>query len=115
MRMIGEPANILDYQQELLADFDNDELIYHVNYCVEAGLLKKSDLSRGEQIFISDLTPKGHEFLNNIREPKIWTGVKGVAAKIGAKSLSAVAQIAANAIKEIIKAQFAIGGSSFPA
>ena len=53
-----------------------------------------------------DLTPKGHDFLANIRENKIWSGVKTVAETVGSKSLDALIQISSNVITELIKAQF---------
>lgn len=98
-----------DYQTDLLKKFDNDELIYHINYCFQADLLSTDRPLGVYQIFISDLTPKGHNFLENIRDNKVWSGVKGVAAKVGSKSLDAVIQIASNVITELIKAQFCIG------
>lgn len=57
---------------------------------------------------INHLTYKGHEFLANIRDSKIWTGIKGVAGKVGSKSLDAVVQIASNVITALIKAQFGL-------
>ena len=76
---------------------------------------EKSDLIYGVSFYdcgssadIRDLTPKGHEFLANIREPKIWNGIKMVSAKIGSASLDALTQIASNVVTELIKTQFGI-------
>ncbi len=97
-----------DYQTNLLKKVDNDELIYHINYCVEAGLLSM-DTSYGlYQLVIKGLTPKGHDFLENIRDNKIWSGVKNIAANVGSTSLDAITQIASNVIIQLIKSQFGI-------
>lgn len=97
-----------DYQHSLLKKFDNDELIYHINYCAEAGLLS-IDTSYGlYQIVIKDLTPKGHDFLENIRDNKVWSGVKSIASKVGATTLDSVIQISSNVITQLIRAQFGI-------
>lgn len=88
-----------DYQLELLHDFSNDELIYHVHYCIKADLLSTNSLSFDVyQIVITDLTPNGHRFLENIRDNKVWNNVKNIAEKVGSKSLDAVIQIASNVI-----------------
>ena len=97
-----------DYQVDLLNQFSNDELIYHINYCVESDLLSTGSSLNLYQILITDLTPKGHDFLENIRDNKVWSGVKSVAAKVGSKSLDAVIQISSNVITQLIRAQFGI-------
>lgn len=95
------------YQKELQKDFDNGTLLYHVHYCVEAGLLRKGR-NYDNYVIINDLTPAGHEFLNNIREDNIWNGIKTVSSKVGAKSMEAVTQIASNVISELIRSYFKI-------
>ena len=57
---------------------------------------------------VTGLTYKGHEFLENIRDYKIWTDIKSVAAKIGAKSRDAVFQIASNVVASLIKGHFGL-------
>lgn len=107
--VIGDtPTPLPDYQVELLKNFDNDELIYHINYCAESGLLSVNGSLGLYQIVITDLTPKGHDFLENIRDNKVWSGVKNIAAKIGSKSLDSVIQISSNVITQLIRAQFGI-------
>ncbi len=94
-----------DYQKKLMENGSVEELIYHINYCVKADLLSQINSSTGYKILIADLTPKGHDFLENIREKTIWDGVKAIATKVGSKSLESVTQIASNVVIEIIRAQ----------
>lgn len=98
----------MDYQKELLEEYDIDELMYHVKYCIEADLIAEVQGSSLYLRQIADLTPKGHNFLANIRDNSVWGGVKSVAAKIGSKSLDAVTQIASNVVAELIKSHFGI-------
>lgn len=106
---IGSPLiSLPDYQINLLKNYDNDELIYHINYCVESKLLSIDSSSGLYQIIIKDLTPKGHDFLENIRDNKVWSGVKSIASKIGATTLDSVIQISSNVITQLIRAQFGI-------
>ncbi len=102
------PIPPAEYQIELLKNYDNDELIYHLNYCIDAGLLSSGSPKGSYQLIIADLTPKGHDFLENIRDNKVWAGIKGVSEKIGSRSLEAVIQIASNIITELIRAQFGL-------
>lgn len=95
------------YQNDLQKNYDNNTLLYHVYYCINAGLIRKG-MKYDDMLRISDLTPAGHEFLNNIREDNIWNGIKSVSSKVGAKSLEAVTQIASNVITELIKTHFGI-------
>ena len=102
-----DPIPIPFYQAELLNHCNNDELIYHINYCIKANLLTDTPHD-AYQIIITDLTPHGHEFLENIRDNKIWSGVKDIATKVGSKSLDSVCLIASNVITQLIRAQFHI-------
>ncbi len=94
------------YQEELLRKYSSDELIYHVNYCVEADLLTMVEGSSPYKMLIADLTPKGHEFLGKIRNGKVWSKVKSIAEKMGVKTLESVFSIAANVVGELVKSQF---------
>ena len=92
-----------------LLDYDRFEIAYHARYCYEANLIKGFSIGgNSETIYAMNLTPKGHEFLSNIRENKIWNGVKVIAGKIGSSSLDALIQISSNAVTELIKAQFGL-------
>ena len=94
---------------ELFLQYTKEEVIYHIRQCDLCGfLLNPSHSVNYDYYSASDLTPQGHEFLNNIRENNVWTGVKNVAAKVGTTSLSALVQISSNVITQLIKAQFGL-------
>ncbi len=94
---------------ELFPDYSFDEIMYHLRQCELNGFLfNPSHTLNYESYTVSDLTPKGHQFLANIRENKIWTGVKVIAGKIGSNSLDSIVQIASGVINELIRAQFGL-------
>lgn len=94
---------------ERLNVYSQDEVAYHIQQCEKANLIHGvAFYDMGRKADILDLTPKGHEFLANIRESKIWNGVKEIAGKVGSSSLDAITQIASNVITELIKAQFGL-------
>ena len=104
--MIGTYEKPSPQQEKLLETFTNDDIIYSLDYCLEAGLLHSFNASgRGQQIYhIVDLTVKGHDFLGNIRYKNIYEKVKAVTEELGAQSLPAITQIASSVMSEIIKA-----------
>ena len=97
---IEEPK---EYQNALCKLYDNDEIIYHIYYCVNAGLLVKSDISSGYKLLIADLTPQGHELLGNIRTKGNWEKTKQIILKAGASGLNIVSQTATGVAIAYIK------------
>lgn len=53
-----------------------------------------------------DITIIGHEFLSEIHEDTVWNGVKSVATKIGASSISSLTKIASSIVTELIRSHF---------
>ena len=86
------PPPIPPPQFELLTRYDNDELVYHIKYCIRAGLLDEFTSPDGYSICVSDLTPSGHAFLESIRYPVVYDKVKKVLNMLGVKSLEAATQ-----------------------
>lgn len=91
----------------LLAEYSLEEILYHIKKCDEAGFLCEVQYFPAS-VTVGELHYRGHEFLNNIRESKIWDGVKSIAAKIGTNSMQGLVQIASNVITSLIKAQFGL-------
>ena len=92
-----------------LNTYSKEEVAYHIQQCEKANLIHGVSIyGLGDSADIIDLTPEGHQFLSNIRENKIWNGVKEIAGKVGTSSLDAITQIASNVITELIKAQFGL-------
>lgn len=96
-----------EYQKELMNKYSNEELIYHINYCLKAALIETSDYPIDSYIVIQDLTPKGHSFIENIREDTNFNKVVSI-AKNAAKSitLEAVVEIASKVISDRINSFF---------
>lgn len=93
-----------DYSDEfpLLAKYQPNEIAYHVRQCVENGFLLDAHIPCSGGLEFSDLSPRGHEFLANIRTDKNYGLVKSVAAKVGVFSLRALESIAAGVVDGLI-------------
>ena len=103
MEQIGDIQPPMPYQSELLMQYDNDELIYHLYYCIKADLLTVSESSDSYITLIDDLTPKGHDFLAHIRPMKVWDKIKRVAEPVGALTVTHLTQIASEIVVTEIK------------
>lgn len=86
-------------------DLSRDDLVYTIQRLLEAGYIKggvKYASDKPMWLYISAITYEGHEFLDNIRDPKIWTATKKTASKIASASLSILSTVAADTIKKIL-------------
>lgn len=104
--MLGEdPTDPPAYQIELESRFDNDDILYSVKYCAESGLIALCAGSHPEQyrVNVRELTPAGHNFLENIRSDTNWSKVKSVAKKAGALSVDVITSIAKDVAVEAAK------------
>ena len=88
-----------------LGKYNRNMLYYHVNQISKHDFVDDVMYASNEPLFISDLTPKGHEFLANIRSNTKWNKVKGISEKIGSTSLDAIIQISSNVITDLITQQ----------
>lgn len=89
-------------KSDVLKPYTREEILYHLRQLSWSGLIQGFDCYADGGYSILDLSPKGHEFLNNIRSDKNWNRTKKLASKIGSQSLSALQQIASNVISATI-------------
>lgn len=55
------------------------------------------------QWMFSRLTPKGHDFIDSVRDPEVWKKTKGAAGAAGGWTLGLVVEVGKAVIKETIK------------
>lgn len=87
---------------EIFPNYDLDTILYHIRQCDMYGYLYNVSFSMTNSCTVIDLTPKAHEFINNIREDNNWRKTKEVAGKVGSLSLNVLSQIATNIITSLI-------------
>ena len=69
------------FESEYLAEYSHDEILYHIKQAERSGFIEGVHYyDGGADVIICDLTPKGHEFLANIRNTTIWEKVKSKAS-----------------------------------
>ena len=76
--------------------YSDDAIDCHTRLLVEKGFLSTyfPDRARGQPWACIRLTWDGYDFLDNIRDPVTWRGVKRSAAKVGSWSIETLAAIA---------------------
>ncbi|MCH5385031.1 hypothetical protein DKZ23_10345 [Limosilactobacillus reuteri] len=87
---------------DVINPYTSEEILYHLRQLSWAGLIQDFDCYADGGYSILDLSPKGHEFLNNIRSDENWNRTKKLASKVGSHSLSALQQIASGVISATI-------------
>jgi hypothetical protein len=69
--------------------YTEDQIVLHLNIMAEAGLLicepfrSSTNPERFIRTFVFDLSWEGHEYLDTIRDPKIWKKTKAGLSRIG--------------------------------
>ncbi len=86
-----------------LISYSHEEILYHIRQCKMDELITNAHFyDAGDLVIIPDLSPKGHEFLANIRSDNAWNKTKTIAEKTGSYSLNALTTIATGVITQII-------------
>lgn len=89
-----------------LTDYDENTLHYHVNQISKSDLVDSVFYADDKPLFISDLSPEGHEFLANVKSNTNWNKTKEIAKNVGSSSINSLKEIAVSVISELIKSQF---------
>ena len=91
---------------DLSQKYTQGEILYTVKQLHDSGLVSACPYNAGPTLdfVIRDITPIGHEFLNNVRSDTVWANTKGIAKKIGVGTLKGLVEISSKIIGEVIAA-----------
>lgn len=95
--------------KELDSKYPREEILYHVRQCEHSGLFLQVVHYFGG-FSIQDLSPYGHQFINNIRQDNNWSKTKEIAKSVGSFSLDVLKDISSQVITNLISNQL---GSKF--
>ena len=91
---------------ENLSQYDEDTIHYHLYQIKNSELILNLYVAGGNPFLIGDLSPKGHEFLENIRSDSNWNKTKEIAGNIGSFSINNLSQIAIGVVTQLITQNF---------
>ncbi|MGG3737569.1 DUF2513 domain-containing protein [Aeribacillus pallidus] len=86
--------------------YGEETCIYALLKLAEAGFIIENHLEADNGIYelsVSSITWHGHEFLDNIRDPKIWKKVKDAASNLASTSVTILAQLGWQAVMNYLK------------
>ena len=90
-----------------LAAYSPEEIIYHIRQCDLNGFLSCTNwVIIDDGVSVQDLTPKGHEFLANIRSDTFFQKVKNICKELGLYALKDFENVAINCAMVLIKSYF---------
>jgi DNA-binding PadR family transcriptional regulator len=86
-------------------EYDAADILYSVKQLTGNGLIEATEkrVIRGHEYIIKDITPRGHEFLHNVRSSGVWTETKKRAKHIGSFALEVLSKIAMEIIMNKIE------------
>jgi hypothetical protein len=80
-----------------------DEIEYHLQMLVEHGLIEEPRSGPMEGVMFKKLTWEGHDYLDAVRDPKVWSKTKAAAERVGSWTFEIVKELA----KQYIKSELA--------
>lgn len=92
--------NIISSPQIEIEHYSKEDVAYTIKMLKEAGFIKADYCGHDDiQIYaISSLTWEGHQFLDNIRDNKVWTKTKSILSKFTSTSLQIISNVASQVI-----------------
>lgn len=87
-------------KHEKLKEYDTEDILYSIKQMDESGFLEISDIKPGGYFsyLIKDISPKGHEFISNLKSLTVWNKVKSTIKSVSGASLSIVSKVAAETV-----------------
>ena len=71
----------------------------HLNLLKNAGYIEVEMRAGDGTIMVGDITWAGHDFIDAVREPKVWTETKSRAEKVGGWTVAILADLAKGYLK----------------
>jgi hypothetical protein len=81
-----------------LTGYTSEEFVYHCTLLIEEGYIDGA--ATIVNIVVRRLTSKGHDFLDDIRDPGVWKQVRIRLGSLPGVALSVVAELAKSEIKK---------------
>ena len=91
-----------------LKNYSSEELLYTADKLYEAGYLKCSRKvydNTDLMIFVSSITYTGHQFLDNIRDDKVFAKTKSILSGFKSISIDIISETASKVITNLINQQ----------
>lgn len=100
----------IDWSDEFfeIEDYDRDTAIKHFELLMQAGFIAAPSSQGMTQFYLTGLTWEGHEFIDSIRNPEVWTRTKAGMRAVGGFGLDLMVQLAKAEGKRLITEKLGI-------
>lgn len=100
------PPKYVLYLRLAEPDYDIDEYVYAGKKLIEAGYIKGQVITfvgtKPDDVTAYEMTMKGHELLDNIRDNKVWSATKKTISTLSSVSLNVISEVASSIITSMI-------------
>ena len=99
------PQAFLEEMSQKMPDFSKADIVYTSIMANEAGLIRAKIINADDGVcdcIYFGLSYEGHQFLDTVRDEKIWQNTKNVLSKVGSVSLDIIKSVAAFAIRDFL-------------
>ena len=100
---LAVPQKVPEYNHALYNKYGMDKVLYHINYCIDAGLVLAAETERSSYIFtIVDLTPSGHDMVNDMRDSAIAERISSLKSASLPVLLHVAKELSSSAVKSFL-------------
>ena len=103
MRRRGIVCITADAEEVAVPGYDVDQIDYHLLLISEAGLIDEGGAKPLSAIGFRCLTWRGHEFLDSVRDPRIWEKTKRSADAAGGFTIDLLKDLAKGFVRKQIE------------
>jgi hypothetical protein len=103
MEMYGAITISPDSPKIAVEGFDADQIAYHLSLLQERNLIEVPDGQPMIGIVFTRLSWDGHDYLDAVRDPKIWHKTKEATDKVGSWTFEIVKELAKSLIKSELR------------
>lgn len=98
-------TSIIDTKDINLPEYTQEDIDYSVSKLIEANYLDGNInrfITGTYFINVKSITWEGHQFLNNVRDSKVWSNTKSKLSSFSSVSINIMSQVAASVITQMI-------------
>ena len=100
---LGAANKVPEYNHALYDKYGMDKVLYHVNYCINAELVLAVETEKSSYIFtIVDLTPLGHDMVNDMRDYTIAERISNLKSASLPVLLHVTKELSSSAVKNFL-------------
>lgn len=104
LRLADETDNFL--RENDLPKYKSEDLLYTTSKLIEAGylngVLSETDQLGIENVYIDSITWEGHNFLDTVRDPKIWKATKKIVSHLESVSITILSKVGTGVLNHVI-------------